>query len=611
MENSAEVGEFNLKPIIEQTPFEDPAVQKFFGEWCKINDGIRPKFVERSKWEKKGGVAGVLDKSWRGKKILYIPKDLHLWEMVSVMEAVDSDTFSSNSIIYHDKKDELQNLGNMFKWAGIYIAQRLDSVDQGRHLAESMAEQFYDYGSSLVSRRKPERAHKASLLSQIPIQEGLLEVVDRWLAGDEFYSRKRKKLDEVLADHPDKKEEFFEETRRTSLNRYFKRADRSLRREAEARDIDSKPWESAHESFSSKSRSNIQRAMEAPKRELVGSIFRRGMDHVYKNMPFDKLPKIVKESLSGWEKQEKALRSVLEIDELKKIFDSLRRKGNVEELAAAELEFAHHIQEVVSSFPKREGGKYPFGLVSNQEMDCAGASMVGGVLLSELGISYLVADYPNHASLFVVTSTGQVESIDMIGTIDNFALNDDAITGINSAGSDIAVNDVVEFSRDPSRQSLKFDLSSDSYNNFLANFKHRKSPVTVYKPEVGLRLFVLNALGNRLRNNKRHSEAVNCFREAISLDPSYAGSYLNLGATFSILGRTQEAYNSFKKLNELEPNNPDAYYGMGLMWVFSNRMRDALSAFNRFLELADPEIDEKRIENVKRKIDAINASLSE
>ena len=61
MDNFGEQPKFEIQPVIEQKPFENPAVQSFFAKWCEINDSIQPQLIDRDEWEKRG-IKGVLEK---------------------------------------------------------------------------------------------------------------------------------------------------------------------------------------------------------------------------------------------------------------------------------------------------------------------------------------------------------------------------------------------------------------------------------------------------------------------------------------------------------------------------------------------------------------------
>src|SRR3989344_3902812 len=141
---------FEIKPIIEQTPFTDPAVQAFFSKWCEINDSIVPSYLAREPWEQGKAARGVLQKNPDGTSTLIIPTDLHLWEMIDIMETVDKDTFSDSEKEGVEKGQKIRELGRMFQMASIYMAKRLDTITQGRSIAERLATDFYRYGTALT-----------------------------------------------------------------------------------------------------------------------------------------------------------------------------------------------------------------------------------------------------------------------------------------------------------------------------------------------------------------------------------------------------------------------------------------------------------------------------
>lgn len=143
-----------MEKTIEQRPFRDLGVQQFFTRWCSVNDGIVPMYVSRAEWSGHQETGILTVSTNKGKKNLYIPEDLHLWEMIEIMEAVDEDTYEQQP---SEKTKELEQLAAMFKNAGAYIAQRLDAINEGRAMAAVLAEELYEYGDSLMRREKPKK----------------------------------------------------------------------------------------------------------------------------------------------------------------------------------------------------------------------------------------------------------------------------------------------------------------------------------------------------------------------------------------------------------------------------------------------------------------------
>ena len=106
--------ETNFIPqAVEKTPFADTPAQNFFGEWCRINDSIIPQFISRKDWEQRG-IQGILKKNDEGKQTLFLPNDLHLWEMMDVIKTVDHDTLARNPEKREERTDKIIELGETF-----------------------------------------------------------------------------------------------------------------------------------------------------------------------------------------------------------------------------------------------------------------------------------------------------------------------------------------------------------------------------------------------------------------------------------------------------------------------------------------------------------------
>ncbi|TSC62716.1 MAG: hypothetical protein G01um101448_265 [Parcubacteria group bacterium Gr01-1014_48] len=99
----------------------------------------------------------MLQKRPDGKQTLFIPKDLQLWEMVGVMEVVHRDTFAAKPERQDMAKKKLLELGTTFQNTGIYIMQRLASIEQGKEIANALAIELYNYGQWLIDGTNAEK----------------------------------------------------------------------------------------------------------------------------------------------------------------------------------------------------------------------------------------------------------------------------------------------------------------------------------------------------------------------------------------------------------------------------------------------------------------------
>ena len=599
---------FEIKPTIEQKPFENPAIQAFFGKWCEINDSIEPQVISRDDWERKYKKI-ILEKRSDGKQNLYIPEDLRLWEIVGVMEAVDHDTFAAKPERQNEAKKKLMELGKMFQDAGVYIAQRLDSITKGREVAGALAEEFYGYGQSLMMREKSEEPQGIDNIASLPLTEQEITTIDRFLAGDNLYESRRERVENKIKAGPDKKDELYETERQKTLTQFFRVAAKAfeLKRKSESgklreNKVHLKPWQNdapLHSAFIAKVEKAMTQKVETPKRELGGLIFRKGMELLQKNMPFDKLPDFIKNYFLHWKGGEKTLREALWIDRLKIELEAVRQSGDMAEISAKERKIADKIQTAVSYFSYKSGANNPSEMVANQYINCVGASTLGGALMREAGLNYLLGDLPGHSILFLITNDGHVEWRDMLNCGFNKDLTDEIILGSKKNGLPLTVADIVAFSKKPTPQGLMFDLNR---NKITWGKGGQGRHVTVFEPEYGQQIQILNNMGNTLYNLGRYNEAVEAFRLSIAVNPKYAYPYCGLAVTLNSLGRYKEAVEAFRLSVAINPKYAHPYYGLGNALDSLGRYNEAVEAYQKFIDLADKREDDKWIKRAENKI---------
>lgn len=610
METTGEISSFDIKPTIEQTPFENPAVQSFFGEWCRINDGIEPEFVDRESWDEQGGVRKVLEGKPDGKKALFIPRDLQLWEMVGVMEAVDNDTFADNPSRRNEKKEELRRLGLRFENAAIYIAKRLNGIDEGQEIASKLAKDFYRYGTALITEKDLDSEIPLDTLTTQYLSLNETRDVDRWLAGDNLYASRVHQVPKNADGEIDLEAE--EAQRQNTLNQFFRVSEKAFKRRQESEGkppdrTDLKPWESktpVHEGFINKIDQKLTSEIEAPKRELEGSIFRRGMDLLQRNMPVDSLPGSIKENILYWKEGEKTLREALDIDNLKAELGRIRKDGNIDAITSKEEAIAVEIQHAVSNYPYSSRKNNPSEMIAEQEINCVGASMLGGTMLSELGIDYLVVDVPGHSVLLLITSSGDVEYVDMISPRRNHKLEDEDISGKKKDGSEITLSDIAGLAKSSNQERLRFELKSEEHKKFLEHLDSEETSINIYNPESGHQIQVLENTGNALYELRHTEAAVEAYRHAIALG---SDRHTNLARACSMSGLNEEALEEFRKAIVNKPDNGAFYFNLGAQFNFMNRKEESIEAYEKALQLADPKRDRSIIDRAKERLIKLNA----
>jgi tetratricopeptide (TPR) repeat protein len=94
---------------------------------------------------------------------------------------------------------------------------------------------------------------------------------------------------------------------------------------------------------------------------------------------------------------------------------------------------------------------------------------------------------------------------------------------------------------------------------------------------------VLNNLGVALAELRRYQEAEQCYREAIEINPEFAGALCNLADL--VQGNPQEAEELLRRALKVNPKYADARAKLGVALVASGRERDAKACFNKALKV--------------------------
>ncbi|MGH7204200.1 MAG: hypothetical protein ACREHC_07180 [Candidatus Levyibacteriota bacterium] len=587
------------KSRYKHMPFQEPAVRSSLGTLCSLSNSIRPEFIDREAWETRREETGLLQPRTDGSKTLLLTKDMQLPEMIEVARTIDYDIFLQDPEKAAEHTDKLEALGKTFRNAGIYIAQRLTDIKEGQTLAASTAQDFYSYGESLRNGFTGDGSTDINKISKQELSEEQTQSVDRWLAGVELYVSRRmaveRRLTYMTTDTPKEvlRQQLLEETRRDSLAQYFRTMDKSLhlrsRTHADSaiplkENPNKEPWEldeSAHETFIRTSQNRIHRVIEAPLAALHSSIMQHGMEQLNKNVGFDRLKDEVDairarqengEELSSdekdlvhnlmgvitsferWQESETTLREGLRIDSLKDELTADREKamqtGNMEAIGEKEEEIVKKIQHAVSAIPYESGRNNPTDIITEQSLNCVGASLLAGTFLSELGINYFVMDQPGHSNILVVRSDDTVYVHDMLHPEAVYSQNEieEKLNGIKSNGEPITVQDIIVESKHPTGQSLHIRTGYDS--------------LTLHHSDTGHQTQLMFNAAGILTDLGKYYQSVPILRTIVDQDPGNIPALRNLSYGLARMGRREEAISVGKRAVAFDKNSPDALYAL-------------------------------------------------
>ena len=108
-----------------------------------------------------------------------------------------------------------------------------------------------------------------------------------------------------------------------------------------------------------------------------------------------------------------------------------------------------------------------------------------------------------------------------------------------------------------------------------------KSEQMVLKYSYSLFLYNLRGSANALL--KRFDAAVECYKNAIRVNPNYAAIYNNLGNVFKETGELELATNNYKQAIKIKPNYSEAYFGLGLALEEKEELLSAIKNYENAL----------------------------
>jgi tetratricopeptide (TPR) repeat protein len=97
-------------------------------------------------------------------------------------------------------------------------------------------------------------------------------------------------------------------------------------------------------------------------------------------------------------------------------------------------------------------------------------------------------------------------------------------------------------------------------------------------------------LGNLNAINLQQPErALSYYRRSVVLEPDSSRIYINLGNTFTLLGKYKEAIKSYERELRYRPKSPDVFVNLGRVYILMGKKVDARKALQRALEI-DPSL---------------------
>ena len=270
----------------------------------------------------------------------------------------------------------------------------------------------------------------------------------------------------------------------------------------------------------------IKSAMGTPLREIDASILHRGRKKLVTEIeagPLRSTRKQVGEILGkigiNISSKEKRLYDYLDIEKKKAELSLLREKGNIKNISAKELEIAKEIQGAISRFPYKLTAYSPKEMRVEQKMNCLGSAILGGSMLEEVGIKYLVGNLPGHVVTILLTTDGKKYWQEF------------------TPGSYKMKNNYFEIKQDMLEGDIAFNVKKGSGQKItFKNLRYRSGKLSLwtYPPDIGIQQIFYNNLGGDFSDLYRREEAIGMYEKALDINPNHEYLYNNFYVIFQI-----------------------------------------------------------------------------
>ncbi len=304
-----------------------------------------------------------------------------------------------------------------------------------------------------------------------------------------------------------------------------------------------------------------------------------------------------------------------------------KTNGSAVEIANVERAIAREVREIVSGIPYERSVDYPAAMASKRALNCVGAQYLGCHILDQIGLTYLMAEVPQHSvHMLVTTSDNKVYFQDMLNPDTDVEMTNNNIEhGIVADLTDLVISSeedgVITFTINaPELDEMKGQVLPVQGKQFVCRaysgeigyslqLLHNLS-LKFHKPEwvmsfskIGLSISSQYAplevrLGNATEILEGMNEAKLHYEKALQLEPHVAANHARLGRLHYDLGEYDKALEYLDDASKLTPNDGTLWNSRGRVFQKMGDDTNALVAYERAVEI-DPRLVQSRINLMK------------
>ncbi len=226
-----------------------------------------------------------------------------------------------------------------------------------------------------------------------------------------------------------------------------------------------------------------------------------------------------------------------------------KSNGNAEEIANVERTIARDIRTIISGIPYEKSVDYPAAMANRRALNCVGAQYLGGHILNEIGLTYLMAEVPQHSVyMLVTTSDNKVYLQDMLNPdtdveMTDKKMEDGVVTDLTNLRTSTTEDGVLTFTIDtPELDEMKQNVLPIQGKQFICR---------AYSSEIGYSLQLLYNLSLKFHNPEW---VVSFSKIGLSISSQYAPLEIRLGNATEILNGIEAAKPHYEEALKLEPH---------------------------------------------------------
>ena len=139
------------------------------------------------------------------------------------------------------------------------------------------------------------------------------------------------------------------------------------------------------------------------------------------------------------------------------------------------------------------------------------------------------------------------------------------------------VNTISSKSHEPSQDQLQRLINHCTQGNYQDALIHALQLLNQFPKSINL----YNIVGAANKNLGKLDEAIEAYREALSIKPDYADAYYNMGNAFKVQGKLDEAIEAFSKALSIKADYAQASNNMGLVFQEQGKLNEAIEAYTK------------------------------